>query len=200
MLKLDRHMDSDEKLMLSFRPSRKAYIMQYLGIMLIFAVGFLFLYFRHNAAAEALKTINLGLAWLSFIFGLILLGRLEYRIWSRTYALTSERILYSRGIFSEKFKSSHYNYITDVMLNQTLWDKMMNTGTVVINTAGSDKYEIKYRKISDPFKIERMINDLTGKATQAALQAQTLHPAHAAMQKHKVYHHKASAKAKHPEE
>jgi uncharacterized membrane protein YdbT with pleckstrin-like domain len=88
-----------------------------------------------------------------------MLLRLEYRIWSRRYALTNERMLYSKGIFSEDFKSSSYNKITDVGFHQTFWDKIMNTGTLTVNTAGTDNYEIRYRKIRNPLEVKKMIND-----------------------------------------
>jgi len=67
--------------------------------------------------------------------------------------------MYSRGIFYEKFHSAKYGFITDTALYQTFWDKIVNTGTININTAGTDDYEIKYRKILDPYKIKKMIND-----------------------------------------
>lgn len=160
MFNLNKHLDSDEKIVLFFRPSRKAYILQYLlFIGIIVASIFFFVYFWSQ------KTIYLTalsyLLVLIIIFSLIHLLRIEYRIWSRKYALTDERLMYSKGIFSEKYKSARYAYVTDIDLNQTIWDKIMNTGTLVIDTAGTDEYEIRYRKVSDPFKIKRTINDLT---------------------------------------
>jgi hypothetical protein len=88
-----------------------------------------------------------------------MLVRVEYRIWSRRYGITSERVMYSKGIFYEKFHSAKYGSITDIGLNQSFWDKIMNTGTLNLNTAGTDFYEIRYRKVSDPYKIKKMIND-----------------------------------------
>jgi uncharacterized membrane protein YdbT with pleckstrin-like domain len=93
------------------------------------------------------------------VITVIMLFRLEYRIWSRKYTLTTERALYSKGIFTEEFKSSSYKYITDIEFHQTFWDKIMNTGTLKVNTAGGDNYEIRYRKIYNPLEIKKIIND-----------------------------------------
>ncbi|MBN2458857.1 PH domain-containing protein [Candidatus Woesearchaeota archaeon] len=180
MFNLDKHLDSNEKLIIFFRPSRKAYIHHYIIFAKLFLV-FMTLFFMLIEKAEFYFKPLAILCLTAALFFIVMLARVEYRIWSRRYGLTNERLLYSRGIFDQVFKSSHYNYVTDVGMYQSLWDKMMKTGTIMINTAGTDKYEIKYRKIADPYKIERMINDLTDKARRPERRfhpVQAIHPAH----------------------
>ena len=99
-------------------------------------------------------------SWIIILFSVIMLLRLEYRIFSRRYALTNERIMYSNGIMSEIFKSAQYNYLSDIEFEQSFWDKIMNTGTLKIHTVGTDNYQIRYRKVSDPIKIKKIINDM----------------------------------------
>jgi len=158
-LNLDKHLDSNEKLLLFFRPSRKAYLFQYIVIGLIFASGIFFLLMQAQTTLGVLKVLNKTLALIAFALVIIMLVRLEYRIWSRRYGITNERVMYSKGIFYEKFHSAKYGFITDIGLTQSFWDKIMNTGTLNLNTAGTDFYEIRYRKVSDPYKIKKMIND-----------------------------------------
>src|SRR4030042_2551914 len=138
-LNLSNHLDNNEKMVLSFKPSRKAYIHHYF-LFLIVLIGSIVLltYFALNITSW-FATILFYLSLTLLIYAIIMLLRLEYRIWSRRYAITNEKLLYSKGIFTEKFKSARYSYITDIGLNQSLWDKIMNTGTLTINTAGSDK-------------------------------------------------------------
>lgn len=157
MFDLKKHLDSNEKILLSFRPSRKAYIFQYMFFILLFFLGiFLAGYFVIGTALKSVPYVGV----LCMLYSIIILVRLEYRIWSRRYALTNERLMYSRGIIDETFESSMYKYITDIRFEQSLWDKIMNTGSILIDTAGTNNYEIRYRKISDPLKIKKMINDL----------------------------------------
>jgi len=160
---LKYHLDSNEKILLFFRPSRKAYILHYIGFGLLFIACAFFSFYGQPSS-------NLFILW-KFInyasrivwgFATFMLLRLEYRIWSRKYALTTDRLIYSRGIFSEKFKSTLYHKVTDISLTQSFWDKLLNTGTITINTAGTDKYEIRYRKISDPITVKKAINDRQG--------------------------------------
>ena len=163
MFSLNHHLDSDEKIIQFFRPSRKAYIFQYILWILLFLSSIFFAIYKPIGTAYFIfwDFINLA-AMLVGIFSLIMLIRLEYRIWSRRYALTDERLLYSRGIFSESFRSAPYARVTDIGFEQTFFDKIMDTGTLHINTAGTDNFEIRYRKISRPLEIKRMINDGQG--------------------------------------
>jgi uncharacterized membrane protein YdbT with pleckstrin-like domain len=159
-INLGHHLDSNERIEYFFRPSRKAYILQYLFYGVLFLAALFFSFYGKPSS-------NLFILWkfinyasrVILLFAAIMLLFLEYRIWSRRYALTTEHLLYSRGIFSEVFKSTQYSRVTDIKFSQTLWDKIMNTGSLIINTSGTDNYEIRYRKISAPLHVKRMIND-----------------------------------------
>jgi len=155
---LNDHLDSSEKIVLFFRPSRKAYLFQYVmwGLLLVIDIIILAFAFAH----DEFLVVVVGYLMIAGLMAIIIaVLRLEYRIWSRKYGISTEKVLYSRGIFTEHFKSARYTFITDIGLNQTLWDKIVNTGTLKINTAGTDNYEIKFRKVSDPLKLKKMIND-----------------------------------------
>jgi membrane protein YdbS with pleckstrin-like domain len=157
---LDEHLDSDEKILHFFRPSRLAYLFQYVfhGLLLVMAIFFSIYGEPSSHLFIFWKFVNLAALILLF-YSLIMIVRLEYRILSRRYALTTERLLYSRGIFSEKFRSSPYHKVTDIGFHQSLWDKLMDTGTLSVNTAGTDNFEIRYRKVKNPHHIKKMIND-----------------------------------------
>jgi uncharacterized membrane protein YdbT with pleckstrin-like domain len=160
-LNLDKHLDSDEKIIIFFRPSRKAYLIQYVfWIILLITSAFFSGYICVGCANFIFWAFIRVAALVVLIFTIIMLLRLEYRIFSRRYALTNERIMYSNGIFSEVFKSAQYNFISDIEFEQSFWDKMMNTGTLKIHTVGTDEYQIRYRKVSDPLEIKKTINDM----------------------------------------
>ncbi len=157
MFNLRKHLDSDERMVYFFRPSRKAYLHQYIIYLALITVCVYFmLYFSNNM-------------WFSYAFALLglypLFGILknEIIIFSSRYALTNERVLYSKGIFAERFRSFHYYSITDIELYQSFWGKIVNTGTLSINTSGtgSDNYEINFLNISDPLEVKKKINDHT---------------------------------------
>jgi hypothetical protein len=155
---LQNQLDSNEKIILFFRPSRMAYLLNYvLGIIIFLFWASVTIFSSRMMPILAVSSILV--AWTMLIIVIILLMRIEYRIFSRRYALTTERVLYSNGIFREIFKSTTYDDVTDIALYQNLWDKIVNTGTITLNTAGTPGYEIRYRKVRDPIKIKKMIND-----------------------------------------
>jgi uncharacterized membrane protein YdbT with pleckstrin-like domain len=160
-LNLNKHLDSDEKIVYFFRPSRKAYILHYILFGILFLGAIMLFSYSAIRKTTAFRAILFYFSLLFLIFVIILILRLEYKIWSRRYGLTDQRVMYSAGIFTERFKSANYSYVTDISLYQNLWDKIMNTGTIKIDTAGTNMYEIRYRKISDPYKVKKIINDLS---------------------------------------
>jgi len=154
---LSKHLDSDEKMVLFFRPSRKAFIHQYIFFLAVLALcGYFALYFMDNLYF----LIVFGIISIFPLYGLL---SNEWKILSNRYAFTNERIFYSNGIFTEDFRSLHYYAITDVSLRQTLWDKIVNTGTLSVNTGGTDYFEINFIKVSDPVELKKKISDLTPK-------------------------------------
>jgi uncharacterized membrane protein YdbT with pleckstrin-like domain len=160
MPNLTKHLDSNEQMLLTFKPSRKAYLFQYVLFVIVLIVAFSMYGFALVQNSQWYSMPLQVLSGVIFGYAVIMFCRLEYRIWSRMYGITSERVLYTRGIFSETFKSIQYAYITNVDMKQTFWDKLMNTGTLLIITAGEEDSEIRYRKISNPLLIKKNINDL----------------------------------------
>jgi len=122
MSPIDKHLGSNEKTILRFRPSRKSFIGEYLIfiVLLFFAMG-LFL--------TVILTI---LAYIILVAALILLIKTEYKVWSKAYALTDARVMISEGIFTEKSMSCVYGNITNLGLTQSFFDKIMNTGAISI--------------------------------------------------------------------
>jgi membrane protein YdbS with pleckstrin-like domain len=162
MTYFDKHLDSDEKILYRCRPARRTFMIQYLLVIIsiVFALisAMYRLMFWLNTAYDKAATFT----WIVFFFiilAVLLLIRIEYKIWSKRYALTTERLMISKGIFSEDFRSTVYNKVTDIGLRQSFIDKILNTGTITLNTAGGDNIEIMFENISRPFDIKKMISD-----------------------------------------
>jgi uncharacterized membrane protein YdbT with pleckstrin-like domain len=161
MFNLNKHLGTKEHIIMFFRPSRKAYVFQYVLIVVLLVLSLYFLDYGDPSSNLFIlyKFINLA-SYPVMIIALIMLIRLEYRIFSRRYGLTNERVIYSRGIFTEAFRSASYRYITDIVFQQSFFDKIMNTGSLKIDTAGTDNYEIRFRKVNKPIEIKKKINDM----------------------------------------
>ena len=153
---VNEHLDSDEKVLKFFRPSRLAYLLEYISHSGVMIIAFILVLGHFPPFWTDIFT------WLSIVllvYSVVSLVILEYKIISRRYALTTERLIYSKGIFSDTFRSSPYHKVTDIGFHQSFWDKLMNTGTLSINTAGTDNFEIRYRKVRHPHDIKKLIND-----------------------------------------
>lgn len=79
------------------------------------------------------------------------------------YLLTTRRVIIKKGFFAVKLTSALYDKITHIEVDQSLIDRLiMKHGTIIINTAGSNKDELKLLFIDSPIEfknlLERLIN------------------------------------------
>lgn len=156
MSSIDKHLGSNEKVILRFRSSRKSFVGEYLAIIILMAL-----------AAGLFMTVILAIAaYIVLAVSLIILIKIEYKIWSEAYAITDARVMISEGIFTERFMSCVYSNITNLGLKQSLFNKIMNTGTISIDTAGSDRMELLLRDVSRPFEVKKRISDMQSIMTQ----------------------------------
>ena len=57
--------------------------------------------------------------------------------WRTThYVITTHRLLFRAGILARRGRDIGLSRITDVSYRQTLWDRIINSGTVTIESAG----------------------------------------------------------------
>lgn len=112
-----------------------------------------------------LTHINIGIG---LLIGLILSTiaaalRAIYIYHANRYLLTTRRVMIKKGLVTVKLTAALYDKITHIEVEQNFFDKLlMHHGTVVINTAGTNKGEITLNFIDYPIEfknlLERMIN------------------------------------------
>jgi uncharacterized membrane protein YdbT with pleckstrin-like domain len=160
---MSEHLSTDEKVIYKFRISRLEFLREYLllAFVIIISATSLFTTFLSKIAHYIiLGTIATILFYAFSLLAVVLLVRVEYKIWSRRYALTTKRVIISEGIFTEKFKSTVYDKITDVGLNQSFMDKILNIGTILVDTAGGDGIEITLEKVARPIFVKNKISEM----------------------------------------
>lgn len=79
------------------------------------------------------------------------------------YLLTTRRVIIKRGVFAVKLASALFDKITHIEVEQSFFDKLLyKHGTIIINTAGTNKGEITLEHIDYPIEfknlLERLIN------------------------------------------
>ncbi|MCU0631404.1 MAG: PH domain-containing protein [Methanolinea sp.] len=94
---------------------------------------------------------------IAILAGAFYLGYTEIRRRRTTYYLTDLRIVRERRVISRTSSTVPYHQITDLHLEQSLFGRLVNTGTLSINTAGKDGFEMVMEKISRPYKVKNLI-------------------------------------------
>jgi len=99
--------------------------------------------------------------WTLLLGGLLLtainIGIQEIRRRSKKLKLHIDYLVFSEGIF---FTSMQKVFIQDIMtteLTKSVWERILNLGTIRIATAGTDGYEIELKGYSDPDEIVKYI-------------------------------------------
>jgi membrane protein YdbS with pleckstrin-like domain len=93
---------------------------------------------------------------------LLIIVSLIYFDWylkrANIYLITNKRIIIHKGWLFTYLKSIDFQQITDIKVIQSFIDKIIfKTGTLKINTAGTQDYEIALSCVENPHKIKTII-------------------------------------------
>src|SRR3954469_4567170 len=78
--------------------------------------------------------------------------------WRTThYVITSHRLLFREGILARRGRDLGLARITDVSYTQTLWERIINSGTLSIESAGESGPTV-LRQIPDSDRVQQLLN------------------------------------------
>lgn len=101
---------------------------------------------------------------LGIIFIIVGFGWGWYLRRAHNFAFTDKRILILKGWLSTHLISVDYNKITDVRVEEPLFERVFfKTGRLIINTAGTDVPEIKLINIESPYEIKKKLDTIREK-------------------------------------
>ena len=86
---------------------------------------------------------------------LVLVPLLRWR--TTHYVITTHRLLFREGILSRRGRDIGLSRITDVSYRQTLWDRIINSGTLTIESAG-DSGATVLKQIPDSEGVQQLLN------------------------------------------
>jgi uncharacterized membrane protein YdbT with pleckstrin-like domain len=87
----------------------------------------------------------------------VLVPLLRWR--STHYVITTHRLLFREGILSRSGRDIGLSRITDVSYRQSLWDRVINSGTLTIESAG-DSGATVLRQIPDSEGVQQLLNHM----------------------------------------
>jgi uncharacterized membrane protein YdbT with pleckstrin-like domain len=83
-----------------------------------------------------------------------------YLRWRTThYVLTTHRLMTRLGILNHTGRDVPLNRINNAMYEQSFWERVINSGTLVVESAGEDGQQI-FRNIPDADQTQQLINRL----------------------------------------
>ena len=79
--------------------------------------------------------------------------------WRTThYVITTHRLLFREGILSRRGRDLGLSRITDVSFTQTLWERIINSGTITIQSAG--EHATVLSQIPDSDGVQQLLNHM----------------------------------------
>jgi uncharacterized membrane protein YdbT with pleckstrin-like domain len=82
------------------------------------------------------------------------------------YVITTERLHIRRGILSKSTQETRIERVQNVNTKQSLFERVLQVGTVDFDTAGTDDSEFRFVGVSDPREVVRAVD-----AAQRAVRA-----------------------------
>ncbi len=127
-----------------------------LGVLLLAGVVGVVLVTPDDDTGNLIQWIALGVAVFVAVFAVLV----PYLRWRTThYVITSHRVMVRRGLLTKTGKDITLSKITDVSFEQTLFDRVINAGSLHIESAG-DSPDEDLRNIPQSNHVQQLINRL----------------------------------------
>lgn len=83
-----------------------------------------------------------------------------YKKLTLKYLVTDKRVVLKEGLIGQSTVSADYSKVTDVTVKQGILGRLLlHTGTIIVNTAGTDVAEVELKWVQDPFEAKNAIYD-----------------------------------------
>jgi len=96
---------------------------------------------------------------LAVVLGLVFVALPLLRWRTTHYVVTTHRLLFRTGILARQGRDIGLSRITDVSYRQTLWERVINSGTLSIETAGEGGPTV-FSAIPDSDGVQQLLNQL----------------------------------------
>lgn len=86
-----------------------------------------------------------------------------------TYLITTQRLRIARGILRRRVQETRLDRVQNVNYDQSLFDRMVNVGTVNFDTAGSDDSSFNFVWVNGPERVVRAVDEAMAERTGTGL-------------------------------
>ncbi len=119
------------------------------------------------AASQLLETPERWWVIVGAILIWMVLSLRRLLVWLTTqYVVTNERVIYRAGIASRRGKEIPLEVINDVAFSQSVWERMVRSGDLLIESAG-EQGQSRFSDIPDPEGLQSLIYQVREQRTVA---------------------------------
>lgn len=93
------------------------------------------------------------------VLGLALIAHTYLRRISTGYVITSAEVYHKEGLVSRDVTQIRYERIQNTSFSQSVIERALSYGDVIITSAGTGEVEITLRSVSDPAKLKRLLSE-----------------------------------------
>lgn len=79
---------------------------------------------------------------------------------SREYRFYSDRAEFFEGFLNINQNVVRYERVTDITYNRSVWERLWGTGSILLNTAGTHRKELRIGYIENPEEVYGRVQDL----------------------------------------
>ena len=102
---------------------------------------------------------RLGIVAVAVVLGLFLVAVPLLRWRTTHYVITTHRLLFRAGVLARRGRDIGLSRITDVSYRQTLWERVINSGTLTIESAGEGG-STSLTRIPDSEGVQHLLNHM----------------------------------------
>jgi len=153
----DRLLAEDEEVVRHLHPHWTTVFWPVVGLLLIVgAASFGMAAIPVGRQQGIFRMAVLALALL-LLLRLVLVPLLRWR--TTHYVITTHRVLFRQGVLARRGRDLALSRITDVSYRQTLWERIIRSGTLTIESAG-DSGPTVLRRIPDSDGVQQLLNHM----------------------------------------
>jgi uncharacterized membrane protein YdbT with pleckstrin-like domain len=96
--------------------------------------------------------VGLGVGFALFVFAIVLVAGFLRRF-ATVYTITTQRLRIKRGIIARHVQQTDIDRVQNVNTKQSVFERMLQVGTVDFDTAGTGDSDFKFEGVEDPEEV-----------------------------------------------
>jgi len=153
-----RLLSSDEELILELRPHWLALLAPIVQTIVIFVAMGVALAYLPSFSHDGLAKLAIVVVALAFFVAKPLRRALAWA--TSEFVVTSDRVIHRSGVFAKRSMQVTLENITDVRFDQTLLERIVDAGSLLLETPG-EYGEERFSHVANPERVQRTIHQLT---------------------------------------